>query len=353
MQSFTEIEQQLKQAEGALSKIDVDRLSENERIKLQCCLSIISSMGKSGLWDKYCLFNLQYIGDTLNSHLIRATENPIQNLDILFTLCARFLFELDLALTRNEQELNRSGDLYDALRKLKQEIYGLSDSFENHQLIFAMYEMPIHILNFYMGKKGLQTFIEYDKKRKEAESALQKMQSELQAKTEEAERLKESLDGYNTAFNFVGLSKGFENLLGEKRKSRHWILVFLSSLGVVSLVPLIVEFWFFINGNEITWQRMLPIITLEFILIYFFRVVLSQYQGIQTQIMQLELRQALCQFIQSYADYAKGIKKDDGSSLEKFENLIFSSILANSDKIPGTFDGVESLTSLLKEWKGK
>ena len=49
----------------------------------------------------------------------------------------------------------------------------------------------------------------------------------------------------------------------------------------------------------------------------------------------------------------KKIKKDDTGSLEKFESLIFSSILAHSDKIPGTFDGLESLTSLIKEWKSK
>ncbi|MCL9764767.1 hypothetical protein [Neisseria subflava] len=96
---------------------------------------------------------------------------------------------------------------------------------------------------------------------------------------------------------------------------------------------------------------MLPIIGLEFVLIYFFRVVLTHYHSIQTQIMQLELRQSLCQFIQSYAEYAKKIKTDDKDALEKFENLIFSSILSNPDKVPGTFDGVEGLTSLLKELK--
>ena len=96
---------------------------------------------------------------------------------------------------------------------------------------------------------------------------------------------------------------------------------------------------------------MLPIIGLEFVLIYFFRVVLTHYHSIQTQIMQLELRQSLCQFIQNYAEYAKKIKTDDKDALEKFENLIFSSILSSPDKVPSTFDGMEGLTSLLKELK--
>ena len=95
----------------------------------------------------------------------------------------------------------------------------------------------------------------------------------------------------------------------------------------------------------------MPILGLEFVLIYFFRVVLTHYNSIQTQIMQIELRQSLCQFIQSYADYAKEIKEKDGGSLEKFENLIFSSILSTPDKVPSTFDGLEQLSNLIKNLK--
>lgn len=106
-----------------------------------------------------------------------------------------------------------------------------------------------------------------------------------------------------------------------------------------------------INWNDIGWEHTLPIFGLEFVLIYFFRVVLTHYNSIQTQIMQIELRQSLCQFIQSYADYAKEIKEKDGGSLEKFENLIFSSILSTPDKVPSTFDGLEQLSNLIKNLK--
>ncbi|HDR1137280.1 TPA: hypothetical protein QB640_002020 [Pasteurella multocida] len=67
--------------------------------------------------------------------------------------------------------------------------------------------------------------------------------------------------------------------------------------------------------------------------------------------MQLELRQSLCQFIQNYADYAKEIKEKDSASLEKFENLIFSSILSSPDKVPSTFDGLDQLANIVKEMR--
>ncbi|HGE6119725.1 hypothetical protein [Vibrio cholerae] len=76
------------------------------------------------------------------------------------------------------------------------------------------------------------------------------------------------------------------------------------------------------------------------------------YRSTKAQIMQIELRQTLCQFIQSYAEYASEIKSKDTTSLEKFENLIFSGILSDAEKLPSTFDGLEQIGKLLKSVKG-
>lgn len=63
MKLFNELELELQQAE-LLSKIDSDRLTEEERVRLQFCLTVISSMKEEGdLWSKHCLFNIHYIGN--------------------------------------------------------------------------------------------------------------------------------------------------------------------------------------------------------------------------------------------------------------------------------------------------
>ncbi|UNV86745.1 MULTISPECIES: hypothetical protein [Neisseriaceae] len=207
---------------------------------------------------------------------------------------------------------------------------------------------------FLLWKVALQMRI-----RHALEKSIQKYQNEVnekivevQQRINDVDKLKEKLDEYKTAFTFVGLNKGFENLLRQKNEAKTKTFRLLSGLAIVTILPLGFSFYEkFMAGVDILWQSMLPVIGLEFILIYFFRVVLTHYHSIQTQIMQLELRQSLCEFIQSYAEYAKKIKTNDKDALEKFENLIFSSILSNPDKVPGTFDGVEGLTSLLKELK--
>ena len=51
----------------------------------------------------------------------------------------------------------------------------------------------------------------------------------------------------------------------------------------------------------------MPLIGVELILIYFFRVTLKHYYSLQTQIMQLDFRYFLCQFIGAYSEYSRKI----------------------------------------------
>ena len=105
------------------------------------------------------------------------------------------------------------------------------------------------------------------------------------------------------------------------------------------------------TGFEVYLQRGVPALGLELLALYFYRVNLQHMRSIKAQIVQLELRQALCQFIQSYAEYSKKIKADNGAALDKFENLIFSGLAVNENAVPTSFDGLESLTNLIKSFK--
>jgi hypothetical protein len=94
------------------------------------------------------------------------------------------------------------------------------------------------------------------------------------------------------------------------------------------------------------------IVAIEVILIYFFRVVLAQFRSVKAQVLQLDLRIALCQFVQSYAEYSVKVKKDDPNVLAKFEAVVFSSLVSENERIPSTFDGTEQLANLIKSVRG-
>ena len=350
---FSELHDDLVQVKKKIAQADESMLSEQEREQYELITAVASSMiDNPELWEEQCLFNIHYIGENFKSLIQNFLfDFSDKNLSYLYDDVVRFLAELNLSFQQKEYSFNPGSSLFPIIKRLKEQMFY---SGERHpdSLNYAFYKMPIDILCFYMGNQGFKTFFEFDERKNALETSITKYWDEIQQKIDEVNVLKDKLDEYKTAFNFVGLSQGFENLLNQKNRAKWLTFAVLILLSIITLAPLCFSFYEkFIVDIDISWQSMLPVIGLEFILIYFFRVVLNHYHSIQTQIMQLELRQSLCQFIQSYAEYAKKIKTDDKDALEKFENLIFSSILSNPDKVPGTFDGVEGLTSLLKELK--
>lgn len=171
------------------------------------------------------------------------------------------------------------------------------------------------------------------------------------------------------------LSGGFKNLLKVRRRKgmvTFFILIIISIiilyvpiyalytnydiklLGGVNIENVNIKNISSIKGIKMEWfdiflQKIIPLLSLEFILIYLFRVVLEQYKIIQTQIMQIELRISLCQFSKSYSTYAKTLRDKNEGAMNKFENIIFSNITANEEKVPNIFDGLEVIKDILPE----
>ena len=237
------------------------------------------------------------------------------------------------------------------------------------QLNYIQNDYSLMLLNDYLGNKSFQAFLNYEENIKKIEQhsivlkeTSDNIQKSADEKLEKVEQLSDTLENLKQGFNFVALSDGFSRMLNEKKASKKWMLsllfliaVIISVIPVFKMIPaceMIPICKIFSDGDtNLTWQQIAISAGLELVLIYFFRVVLFHYRTVQTQIMQLDLRLSLCQFIQSYAEYAKEIKTNDKDALDKFENLIFSSILSSDEKIPSTFDGLEQLNSLIKQFK--
>lgn len=89
-----------------------------------------------------------------------------------------------------------------------------------------------------------------------------------------------------------------------------------------------------------------------FVLLYFFRISLSNIKSLKSQLLQIDLRLTLCSFIHNYAGDTEVLRNDKTKdSFEKFESVIFSPIVSTEDKMPNTFDGLEQLTAMIKEFK--
>tara|TARA_A100001391_G_scaffold203394_1_gene195608 strand:- start:5551 stop:6594 length:1044 start_codon:yes stop_codon:yes gene_type:complete len=173
----------------------------------------------------------------------------------------------------------------------------------------------------------------------------------------------ENLKKYHQKYNFVGLSKAFHEMFNEKKREKNRIFLAMVVIGALALMPLLLQFashdstaFVRVASGDLSAAsigKLISLVGIELILIYFFRIALQNYHSAKSQLLQLDLRQSLCAFIESYVDFAKEKKTKDQDSLSKFEALVFAGISPDATKIPGTFDGIDQIAKLIKEFKSK
>lgn len=314
-------------------------------------------VSNTSAFDQHCATNIEWIGPEFIQQLSSFSEisdKPAGDLIPIFTSAYRFLCEL---------EFSQSGDLSFELRDVKNFVAENLEKFtgvDRQQLVYANYVMPANIVKKLINNPALAEFNSFADTAKAATDLKVAWDEEIKVKKVEIEALRDGLNRITTTYNFVGLVKGFENLASVKKGERLRSFIALLLLGAIMVMPVLAQLWFTIthidtidsHRNTLVYS-LPPLIALEVILFYFFRVVLSNFGNVTTQLLQIKLRISLCQFIQSYSEYSTKIKAKDKNALEKFESLIFSGITSNSESLPSTFDGIEQIAKLVNSVRGK
>jgi hypothetical protein len=328
-----------------------------------------SILSDAELWDASCQFNIKNIGKHFLSHMRNLSmqyDGTETQLADMFIILFRFAKELEFNLPLDK---SLSPDLSSVLNFLYNKTETLSPNLQS-QLTYAALEMPASIVKDRLSHPNLKSVEQFDEILAKAEALKSQWDDELKIREEKLKRIQKILEDQKTASHFVALDQGFSNLERDKKISSRWAFFLLWAIALVILGVLGVEIYIVFgavknnfdvikNGQVVTnlinlndyAYLILPTLAIEVILIYFFRVVLSNYHSLKAQILQIELRRSLCQFIQSYADYAKEINDKSAGTLERFEQIIFSGIVSDPDKVT-TFDGVESLANLVKAIRG-
>lgn len=287
-------------------------------------------------------------------------ENTVLRLEWFSIFLCIYLRELSF---RKDYKITQANSFYNLIKFVNNNRHEFSDESSYY---FNLYdELPILIMReIYHSSHMTAVFSileaadinqveEFIRTKDESISKIEIWNTEFTSKQTAVNTLKEKLDKYKTAFNFVGLYQGFLGLKETKddelkslNRQYYIFMIFLIFIPVYEL------YFVYDNINSLDINKIgfiiFPSITLLLILFWFLRIVLHNIRSIKSQLMQLELRMTLCQFIQSYAESSKELKENNKEGFEKFENLIFSSIVSSDEKIPATFDGMEQITSLLK-----
>ncbi|MER1659590.1 hypothetical protein [Enterobacter cloacae] len=165
------------------------------------------------------------------------------------------------------------------------------------------------------------------------------------------ERYCGKLDEYKGDFNFVLLSKAFSNLLSTKKdeliktsKITRFFICVLIAIPFILLVNHVFD-WYAVKMDVTAIAYYLPVFSLELLILYFMRLYYVEEKTIKTQILQIEQRLSLCEFIHDYVE-TKNKSGSDKESWVLFEKLIFSPIQLTSENIPSLLDGAATVAEL-------
>ncbi|MCZ4324392.1 hypothetical protein [Pseudomonas anguilliseptica] len=304
-------------------------------------------------WDKACEININWIGEQFINRLSSIEEDPSKTqLDEICSMCFRFLFEFYLSI---KSELSME---FEAARNFASNNLQHFETSAKVQIEYAIREMPISIFKALANSEQITNIKDFNSVAAKAAELKDQWDNELSVKEAKVNKLRDSLSEYENGFNFVGLYQGFDDLASEKKRDCGTLITWLRLLAVVIVLPVIAEIFVIYNNienisviKEALLISVLPTISLMAISIYYFRVILHNFRSTKSQLLQLELRKTLCRFIQKYSEYSQEIRTKDSNPLEKFENIIFSGIVSDDEKLPSTYDGIEQIAKLIKSLK--
>lgn len=305
-------------------------------------------------WDK-CEFNIHHLK---SSFLNRITGDKVfEQFEIndIYYMLYRFLCEFELI----GGDLSAGND-FDRFHSFIHDDVHLDPADEKliRKINYAAYEMPARITTRILRSEIFDKFYHLEKTITQAEKLRIDLNSDLERHTKEAKDLNDKLTIHKKGMNFALLHQGFSSIYRRKEREEWLLRGSLITMGIVLLIPLLIGLLITTKaaGSSFEWSHLayiIPIVSIELVLIYFFRILLVNHKSVRTQMLQIELRASLCEFIEHYADFAKRAKEKDNSSLDKFESLIFSNILSDSDHMPSTFDGIDQIGKIIQNFKSK
>lgn len=222
------------------------------------------------------------------------------------------------------------------------------------EILYDNHAMPALWVNKILTSENFKKAEKFLSRTDEFDNFIRTSGASLDHQIEKVNALKDELNSYQVGFNFVGLYKGFHDLKEQKIKSLKSTKLGLYFLGLCLLLSVALSFYYAPDFDSTKIPRIISAIGFDVLLAYYFKIFLSNFNKTKEELSAIDLRMTLCQFIQSYAEFAKEINAQSPSTLEKFDTLIFSSLESTINNQASTnFDGVDQITKLVEIIKQK
>lgn len=334
-------------------KIQSNELSPREIIKTSFVYNLFIEIPHNPVkWANVCQYTMKHFYSELISRITSFKERQLDSpTDELLIVGLKFYYEYYLFFLKQEKVFFNESIIKSAKSVLLTNRNLFTDIEE--EIASIKEELPYLILREFPVSHAQNEIIS---RTQELQEKLDIANKSIDKKKELAESLAKKFDGISDNYNFAGLHRGFLRMFRDKEREKDKSNYLVFSFGAI--VFLITAAAIFIPGfHQISTDKqfseklsqLIPFLGAEIISLYFFRLLYTENKSIKSQLLQLRLRMTLCQFIQRYASYVNELG-DGKSSLEKFENIIFSGIISDPNNIPSTFDGMDQLGNLIEKF---
>lgn len=322
--------------------------------KIEICSEIIDSIISTNegykFYDENCAITKKEQGEKIIS-IMESYINSHQVVGLFYMLCS-IVREAFLSASNDVERSARGID------KLHQKIWnhiGAAEKVEYFDYFF--YILPKKVLDKNLAKHWE---IMQDREQKLASgrevlknklAEVDKKIKQLDSKVHDGMELVEKIDdkiGYlkqeSRSLDFCVLSKEINNLAEEKSSEKKWQRRWVTFFGILMMLPPIIIFRNHPNFSLESVVTFVPMLALEIILIYFFRIALQGYMSTKRQLLRLKYRASVSRFTNEYIHFVKEHDQTNSTNhLSKFEELIYREISFDDSDIPSPYDGLKSV----------
>lgn len=245
-------------------------------------------------------------------------------------------------------------DLFEKLSEEEKRDYILEKSDELSTIKEQINSLALELEKLHTTNYNYDTFEkkyqEFNQEYKLIQKENENIQELIDSFNDEKEKVNSLIDNIKDTkqqLNFEKLDNGFIELLNKKEENKKDILKILKSFGISIFIIPIISIFIMMLSSGFSYIFTIPLLTIEIFLVYYFRIVLHNYNSMEEQILQLENKSAILKFITNYVEFKKdnNVKQED---ISKFEEIIFSKISPNMKTIPTSPDVVSIVEKIAK-----
>lgn len=343
---FFETEEIRYKSGAALNYIKKASISEVDKKLITSLLNIYINFGS--VLDRAC-FTVNKYSDSIKLMLDNLSSDNLSAIKYFYKYTVKIYIEL---YSMDDDILSGTmfSETVDKLVRSK-EVYG----YEEIESTIFFYPIKLNSLVRDQAEAELdRKTISLNKSASNIDESTIRWQEWVENKQKQIDQIKAKLEQYYSRYNFTGLYYAFEQMYnlkfkeaekaGKKVLRYQWGILLLNSLMVVLAIFLVVSKLEIANY----YYSFFPFLTANIIFLYFYRVGLQESRSLNSQLLQIDLRRGLCQFIHGYSEYRKGSKTEGKDFLEGFESVIFSPIVFDPKDIPSTFDGLDGIAKIIQ-----